>query len=80
MRVERNQSFPGKAGLRMNQAQGFVVGQTVVNTIGFNAPANIPVGSIGEAVQLYPGEVAVRFPGNKLVRVDYNSLDSYFHS
>lgn len=64
----------------MNQAQGFVVGQTVVNTIGFNAPANIPVGSIGEVVQLYPGEVAVRFPGNKLVRVDYNSLDSYFHS
>jgi hypothetical protein len=64
----------------MNQAQGFVVGQTVVNTIRFNAPANIPVGSIGEVVQLYPREVAVRFSGNKMVRVDYSSIDSYFHS
>ena len=45
----------------MNQAQGFVVGQTVVNTIGFNEPANIPVGALGEVVQLYPREVVVRF-------------------
>jgi hypothetical protein len=64
----------------MNHAQGFVVGQTVVNTIGFNAPSNIPVGSIGEVVQLYAREVAVRFAGNKIVRVDYSSLDPYFHS
>jgi hypothetical protein len=64
----------------MNQAQPFAIGQTVVNTIGFTAPANIPVGSIGEVVQLYPTEVAVRFPGNKLIKVDYGSLDPYFHS
>jgi hypothetical protein len=64
----------------MNQVPGFVVVQTVVNTIGFNSPANIPVGSIGEVVQLYPREVVVRFSGNKMVRVDYSSLDPYFHS
>jgi hypothetical protein len=61
MRVKTQSVVSRKAGFSVNQAQNFVVGQTVVNTIGFTAPANIPVGSIGEVVQLYPREVAVRF-------------------
>jgi hypothetical protein len=64
----------------MNQSQGFVVGQRVVNAIDRKAPANIPAGSIGEVIQLYPREVAVRFLGNKLIRVDYGSVKPYLGS
>jgi hypothetical protein len=60
----------------MDQAQGFVVGQRVVSKANY-AGTGVRAGAIGEVVQLYPREVAVRFPRNIMVRLFYSDLETY---
>lgn len=54
--------------------EAFVVNQRVKLTIALGGVLNLPAGSLGIVVEVLPREVAVRFPGNNLVRVPEDSI------
>jgi hypothetical protein len=58
----------------VNPAQAFSIGQKVTNLMNFGYPASIPAGSGGRITQVYPREASVTFQGNKMVRVEYESI------
>jgi hypothetical protein len=56
----------------MEKSECFV-GQKVLTTDRFNAPVNLPIGSLGVVIECLPEEAVLQFPG-KRVRAFYSSF------